>query len=45
MVACTYLHYGIANAFVAESRACEQAINFMVDLGFRLVQVEGDSRT
>ncbi|MBA0670465.1 hypothetical protein Goklo_025098, partial [Gossypium klotzschianum] len=45
MVACTYPHYGIVDAFVAEAQACEQAINFMVDLGFRLVQVEGDSLT
>ncbi|KAG8496273.1 hypothetical protein CXB51_009222 [Gossypium anomalum] len=45
MVASTYPHYGITDAFVAKAQAGEQAINFMVDLGFRLVQVEGDSLT
>ncbi|MBA0696099.1 hypothetical protein Goari_002685 [Gossypium aridum] len=45
MAACTYPHYGIADAFVAKAQACEQAINFAVEIGFKLVQVEGDSLT
>ncbi|MBA0871480.1 hypothetical protein Goshw_026292 [Gossypium schwendimanii] len=36
MAACTYPHYGIADAFVAKAQACEQAINFAVELGFKL---------
>ncbi|MBA0779778.1 hypothetical protein Gotri_003984, partial [Gossypium trilobum] len=36
MAACTYPHYGIADAFVAKAQACEQAINFVVELGFKL---------
>ncbi|MBA0763143.1 hypothetical protein Gotri_012651, partial [Gossypium trilobum] len=27
MAACTYPHHGIANAFTAEARACEQAVD------------------
>ncbi|MBA0573128.1 hypothetical protein Golob_000420, partial [Gossypium lobatum] len=30
-------------AFVAEVRACEQAVRFAQELGFRRVQIEGDS--
>ncbi|MBA0815699.1 hypothetical protein Gohar_000455 [Gossypium harknessii] len=41
--ACTYPHFNIANAFVAEVRACEQAVRFAQELGFRRVQIEGDS--
>lgn len=43
MAACTYSHHGIANAFIAKARACEQAVVFAQDLGLRLIQVEGDS--
>ncbi|MBA0667408.1 hypothetical protein Goklo_000498 [Gossypium klotzschianum] len=41
--ACTYPHFNIADAFVAEVRACEQAVRFAKELGFRRVQIEGDS--
>ncbi|KAH1047715.1 hypothetical protein J1N35_038499 [Gossypium stocksii] len=33
------------DAFIAEARACEQAIRFAIDMGFRKVQMEGDSLT
>ncbi|KAK8691504.1 hypothetical protein V6N13_075014 [Hibiscus sabdariffa] len=43
MAACTYPHTGIVDSFAAEAKACERAIIFAIDLGFRSVQVEGDS--
>ncbi|MBA0808305.1 hypothetical protein Gohar_024056, partial [Gossypium harknessii] len=45
MGACPYPHIGIADAFIAEARACERAIIFAVEMGFRAVQIEGDSLT
>ncbi|MBA0749124.1 hypothetical protein Gogos_003084, partial [Gossypium gossypioides] len=33
------------DAFIAEARACEQAIWFAIDMGFCKVQMEGDSLT
>ncbi|MBA0623776.1 hypothetical protein Godav_009218, partial [Gossypium davidsonii] len=41
MGACTYPHIGIADAFIAEARACERADIFAVEMGFRAVQIEG----
>ncbi|MBA0865046.1 hypothetical protein Goshw_008434 [Gossypium schwendimanii] len=35
MGACTYPHIGIADAFIAEARACERAVIFAVEMGFR----------
>ncbi|KAL4312649.1 hypothetical protein GQ457_01G024910 [Hibiscus cannabinus] len=43
MAACTFPHSAVADAFSAEAIACELAVNFASDLGFRSVQVEGDS--
>ncbi|KAL4280660.1 hypothetical protein GQ457_03G022750 [Hibiscus cannabinus] len=43
MAACTYPHMRVADAFMAEAMACEQAVTFAIELGFRSVQVEGDS--
>ncbi|KAL4361294.1 hypothetical protein GQ457_04G002860 [Hibiscus cannabinus] len=43
MAACTYPHTGIADAFVAEAVACERAVMLAIDLGFRSIQIEGDS--
>lgn len=43
MGACTYPIVDVADAFVAEARACETAIYFARDMGFRKVVVEGDS--
>ncbi|KAL4302002.1 hypothetical protein GQ457_10G000840 [Hibiscus cannabinus] len=43
MAACTCPHRGIADAFIAEAVACEKAVSFALDLGFRSVQIEGDS--
>ncbi|KAK5832069.1 hypothetical protein PVK06_015869 [Gossypium arboreum] len=40
MGACTYLHIGIADAFIAEARACERKVIFAVEMGFRAVQIE-----
>ncbi|MBA0767143.1 hypothetical protein Gotri_016089, partial [Gossypium trilobum] len=34
MGACTYPHSHVADAFMAEARACEQAIWFVTELGF-----------
>ncbi|XP_012477839.2 uncharacterized protein LOC105793478 [Gossypium raimondii] len=45
MGACTYPMVDIADAFVAEARACERAIYFALDMGFRKVILEGDSLT
>ncbi|KAK8551365.1 hypothetical protein V6N12_040009 [Hibiscus sabdariffa] len=43
LAACTCPHRGIADAFIAEAVACEKAVSFALDLGFRSVQIEGDS--
>ncbi|KAK8510277.1 hypothetical protein V6N13_103869 [Hibiscus sabdariffa] len=43
MAACTFPHSAVADAFTAEALACETAVTFATDLGFRSVQVEGDS--
>ncbi|KAK9029785.1 hypothetical protein V6N11_026887 [Hibiscus sabdariffa] len=43
LAACTCPHLGIADAFIAEAVACEKAVSFALDLGFRSVQIEGDS--
>ncbi|KAL4310599.1 hypothetical protein GQ457_01G027790 [Hibiscus cannabinus] len=43
VAACTYPHYGIGDAFIAEAVAYEKAVTFAFELGFRSVQVEGDS--
>lgn len=38
----TYLFDDVADAFVAEVRACERAVIFAIHMGFRRVLVEGD---
>ncbi|KAK8480350.1 hypothetical protein V6N11_036395 [Hibiscus sabdariffa] len=43
MGACAYPHTSIADPFIAEAKACEMAVSFAIDLGFRQIQVEGDS--
>ncbi|KAK8606864.1 hypothetical protein V6N13_052617 [Hibiscus sabdariffa] len=43
LAACTFPHSAVADAFSAEALACESAVTFASDLGFRSVQVEGDS--
>lgn len=45
MGTCTYPLVDIADAFVAEARACERAFYFALDMGFRKVVLEGDSLT
>ncbi|MBA0869182.1 hypothetical protein Goshw_024265 [Gossypium schwendimanii] len=45
MGACTYPIVDVADAFVAKARACERALYFARDMGFRKVVVEGDSLT
>ncbi|KAG8475873.1 hypothetical protein CXB51_032687 [Gossypium anomalum] len=45
MGACTYSYVKVANAFVAEARACERALLFVIDMGFMRVLLEGDSLT
>lgn len=35
----------VAYAFIAEAWAWEQAVRFAIDMGFRKVQMEGDSLT
>ncbi|KAA3469411.1 reverse transcriptase [Gossypium australe] len=39
----TYLFEDVVDTFVAEVRACERAILFAVEMGFRRLLVEGDS--
>ncbi|KAK5770423.1 hypothetical protein PVK06_046573 [Gossypium arboreum] len=41
--ACTYPHFNIADAFVAEAQFYEQAVRFAQELGFQRIQIEGDS--
>ncbi|KAK8507490.1 hypothetical protein V6N13_141512 [Hibiscus sabdariffa] len=43
--ACAFAHTPIDNVFVAEAMACADAINFAIDLGFRSIQMEGNSLT
>lgn len=43
MGVCTYPYSHVADAFMAEARACGMAIQFAQELGFRRVQFEGDS--
>ncbi|KAK5812367.1 hypothetical protein PVK06_027796 [Gossypium arboreum] len=43
--ACTYPYVDVADAFVAEARACERALLFIIDMGFKMVLLEGDSLT
>ncbi|MBA0756895.1 hypothetical protein Gotri_020033 [Gossypium trilobum] len=45
MGACTYPLLDAADAFMAETRACERALYFALDMGFRKVVLEGDSLT
>ncbi|KAK8673098.1 hypothetical protein V6N13_111454 [Hibiscus sabdariffa] len=45
LAACYSHHSGVADAFIAEAFACEKAVSLAIDLGFRSVQVEGDSLT
>ncbi|KAK5842421.1 hypothetical protein PVK06_004774 [Gossypium arboreum] len=39
----TYLVEDVADAFVAEARACERALIYAAERGFRRLQLEGDS--
>ncbi|KAL4336242.1 hypothetical protein GQ457_07G016650 [Hibiscus cannabinus] len=41
--ACAYPHLSVADPFVAEAKACEMVVSFAIELGFRQIQVEGDS--
>ncbi|KAK8490128.1 hypothetical protein V6N13_097283 [Hibiscus sabdariffa] len=43
MAACYFPHSGVTDAFIAEAFACEKAVSLAIDLGFRSVQIEGDS--
>ncbi|KAK8686291.1 hypothetical protein V6N13_125318 [Hibiscus sabdariffa] len=43
LAAGTYPHTRIADAFTAEAVACERAVVFAQDLGFRSIIIEGDS--
>ncbi|MBA0670438.1 hypothetical protein Goklo_029648 [Gossypium klotzschianum] len=45
MGACTYPLLDVADAFVAKAKACERALYFALDMGFRKVILEGDSLT
>ncbi|KAA3467477.1 reverse transcriptase [Gossypium australe] len=45
MGACTYPYTGVADAFVAEARAYERALCFVLDMGFRKLILERDSLT
>ncbi|KAK9020488.1 hypothetical protein V6N11_010512 [Hibiscus sabdariffa] len=45
MVACSFPHKNVADAFAAEAYACRQAVSFAKDLGFWRVIIEGDSLT
>ncbi|MBA0874185.1 hypothetical protein Goshw_013102 [Gossypium schwendimanii] len=39
LAACTYPHYGVADAFTTEARVCEQKVAFAQELGFRSIVV------
>ncbi|KAH1056339.1 hypothetical protein J1N35_034404 [Gossypium stocksii] len=43
--ACTYPSGDVADAVVAEAKACERAILFMVEMGWRRIILEGDPLT
>ncbi|KAK8713760.1 hypothetical protein V6N13_148970 [Hibiscus sabdariffa] len=43
VAACTCPHFGIGDEFIAEVVACDKAVTFALELGFRSVQIEGDS--
>ncbi|KAK8606422.1 hypothetical protein V6N13_030705 [Hibiscus sabdariffa] len=43
MAACVLHHFAVNDAFIAEVRTCEAAVNFAMELGFRSIHVEGDS--
>lgn len=43
--AVTYLIEDVADAFIAEARACERSLLFARLMGFRCLEVEGDSLT
>ncbi|MFQ6622490.1 hypothetical protein Gotur_003087 [Gossypium turneri] len=43
MGAYTYPHVAVADAFVIEAKACEHVVCFVINIGFRRVQFEGDS--
>ncbi|KAL4311864.1 hypothetical protein GQ457_01G034310 [Hibiscus cannabinus] len=45
MATCIIPHSDVNDAFVAEAKACESAVLFTIELGFKSVQVEGDSLT
>ncbi|KAL4384743.1 hypothetical protein GQ457_15G002920 [Hibiscus cannabinus] len=45
MAACILPLSAINDAFIAEAKACEAAVTFAIELGFRSIQVEGDSLT
>ncbi|MBA0688550.1 hypothetical protein Goari_006327, partial [Gossypium aridum] len=40
MGACTYPVIHVVDAFIAEVRACEQAVRFAINMGFRQVKME-----
>ncbi|KAK8488037.1 hypothetical protein V6N11_021091 [Hibiscus sabdariffa] len=43
MAACLLHHFDVIDFFIAEARACEDAVNFAIELDFRFIHVEGDS--
>ncbi|KAA3460646.1 reverse transcriptase [Gossypium australe] len=43
MGACAYQYKDVADAFVAEARACERALLFAIDMGFKKIILEEDS--
>ncbi|KAA3474146.1 reverse transcriptase [Gossypium australe] len=45
MGACAYQYTEVVDAFVAKARACERAVLFAIDMGFRKIILEGDSLT
>lgn len=45
MGACIYSYAEVTDAFVAEARACERALLFAINIGFRRVLLERDSLT
>lgn len=45
MGACTYPSGDVVDAVVAEARACERAIFFVAELGWKRILLEGDSLT
>lgn len=42
MGACSHLFRNVANAFVTEAKACESALLFKKEMGFRRIIIEGD---